>query len=75
MSLLTPAQFLIHNLEGKVGSKSPRIYLPPDKALEVLRRISGEDFEFDGKQWRAWIRQNQETFDKRWQRALQDVRR
>jgi hypothetical protein len=43
------------NLAGELG-EGRREYLPREKALELLRERTGQDFGFDVQQWRKWIR-------------------
>jgi hypothetical protein len=46
------------NLNGEVSSDIVFGYFEKNTALEILRKITGEDFGYDVEAWRAWIKQN-----------------
>jgi hypothetical protein len=46
------------NLRGDIDPARRREYLPKDKALELLRKWSGQDFGYDFDAWKAWIREH-----------------
>jgi hypothetical protein len=33
-------------------------YFKPEVALEILKTATGQDFDYDIQQWRAWIKKN-----------------
>jgi hypothetical protein len=43
------------NLAGEIA-QGRREYLPRERAYELLREWTGQDFGYDIAQWRAWIR-------------------
>ena len=55
MSRLTLYQGLLLNLEGKIDP-ARREYLSKEKALELLRHHTRQDFGSDVAAWKAWIR-------------------
>lgn len=61
MALLAPHQVLIRNLKGEIQEHS-RVYMPREKALEQLRRVSGKDFGLDIAAWQRWVSENKEMF-------------
>ena len=62
MSLLLPHQMLLHNLGGKVTPEMGRIYIGKEKALDLLRQITGQDFGENVKEWTQWIGQHKDEF-------------
>ena len=55
MSRLTLFQGLLLNLEGKIRP-GRREYLPKEEAREQLVALTGQDFGYDVKAWRAGLR-------------------
>ena len=64
MSLLKVHEIYLKNLEGLVPSENVRIYMEKDKALAELKEITGVDFGYDVENWRKWIADNLDKFDK-----------
>jgi len=58
MSHLTPYKGLLLNLQGMIDASRRREYLPKEKALELLRKWSGQDFGYDVEAWKAWVRKH-----------------
>jgi hypothetical protein len=52
---MTPLQGLLLNLEGKIPP-GRRSYMPKEEAYERLVKRTGQDFGYDVKAWRAWLR-------------------
>ena len=50
------------NLRGEIPEHRGREYLPRERALELLRRWTGQDFGLDGDRWESWLRANVEEF-------------
>jgi hypothetical protein len=55
VSRLTLFQGLLLNLEGKIRP-GRREYLPKEEARKRLVALTGQDFGYDVKAWRAWLR-------------------
>ena len=51
---LLPHELLLANLKG--GLKNSRGYIPKERAYAQLKKISGQDFGYDVKAWRQYIR-------------------
>jgi len=58
MSKVTFHQGLLLNLEGKVIPRTRRDYLPREKAYEMLKKDTGQDFGYDVKAWKKWLEEN-----------------
>jgi hypothetical protein len=52
---MTPIKGLVLNLEGKIPA-GRREYRPKEEARERLVALTGQDFGYDVKAWRAWLR-------------------
>jgi hypothetical protein len=49
-------ELLLINLEGKFDyALHPRVYMPADKALEILKQASGKNFGYDVRAWKEYI--------------------
>ena len=55
MSRMTPLQGLLLNLEGKIRP-GRREYMPKEEARKRLVALTGQDFGYDVKAWRARLR-------------------
>jgi hypothetical protein len=55
MSHLTPLEGFLQNLAGKI-EKGRREYLPREEAYKELKEITGQDFGYDVRKWREWIK-------------------
>lgn len=51
----SPEEAMIQNLEGKWPEGS-LYFLPKERALEQLKRITGVDFGYDTVAWRSWMK-------------------
>lgn len=58
MSRLTPYRGLLMNLRGEIPQERARQYLPPERAAELLRQKTSQDFGLDADRWEAWLRAN-----------------
>jgi hypothetical protein len=56
MSRVTFLEGMFANLAGVVPAKR-REYLPKEKALEELKRLTGADYGYDVRAWREHFRQ------------------
>ena len=57
MSQISLFEGLLLNLEQKVPESRRRLYLPKEKALEELRKRTGQDFGENAPAWRTWLKQ------------------
>jgi hypothetical protein len=54
------------NLAGEIP-EGRREYLSPAEALDMLKRVSGQDYGYDLKAWKQWLKENP---PRTWQAAL-----
>src|SRR5689334_8172112 len=59
---LYPHQILLLNLEGKQSKLPLQVQMLPQEALRQLNAASGQDFGYDAKAWRKFIRANGGAF-------------
>lgn len=57
MSRITIFQDLLMNLAEEFEEYMME-YLPKEEAHRQLKQLTGQDFGYDVKQWRQWIREN-----------------
>jgi hypothetical protein len=57
MTRLTPNQLFLENLEGKLPEGAWG-YMSKETAYKWLKQTTGQDFGYDAKAWRVWIRKN-----------------
>ena len=57
MSRMLPVRGFLLNLEGKIAP-GKREYLPREEAHRLLKVLTGQDFGYDTKAWRAWLAQH-----------------
>jgi hypothetical protein len=55
MTRVTPIAGLLANLDPKT-SLHGRAYLPRDRALQLLKEWTGQDFGYDVTAWEEWLR-------------------
>lgn len=55
MSQLMPLEGLLLNLKQAIPSTRRREYLPKERALELLKEWTGQDFGYDVAAWERWI--------------------
>ena len=58
MSLLLPAERYLINLESEISPEYVFIFVPKNLALAGLRLLTGQDFGYDARKWRAWLEAN-----------------
>ena len=58
MSHLTPLAGALRNLKQEVPPERRREYVPRERALELLKRWTGQDFGYDAEKWETWIAEN-----------------
>lgn len=58
MTRLRPFQILLMNLDEKISSSNIKIFLPKEKAYEILKEKTGQDFGYDVSEWRLWLIEN-----------------
>lgn len=57
MTRLHPLEGLLLNLDQKI-KEGRREYLTKSEAREKLKALTGQDFGYDSKKWRAWIEEH-----------------
>jgi hypothetical protein len=57
MSRIPPYKLLIMNMEHNI-QEGRREYMPSDKALELLKSLTGQDFGDDIEAWKKWLKDN-----------------
>jgi hypothetical protein len=55
MSQMMPLEGALKNLKQDIPPERRREYLPRERALELLKEWTGQDFGFDVPKWEAWI--------------------
>ena len=55
MTRLTYEQLIVANL-GQGLSEHTRGYMPKEQASELLKQYAGQDFGYDVKAWKKWMR-------------------
>ncbi|NJR31863.1 MAG: hypothetical protein HC778_02025 [Chamaesiphon sp. CSU_1_12] len=58
MTRLLPLQILIKNLKGEIPASQVKIYISKDRAYQLLKEWTGQDFGEDIKAWQAWVKKN-----------------
>lgn len=58
MTRLLPLQGLIKNIRGEITQKHGRLYLPKDRAYQLLKDWTGQDFGEDIDAWENWVRKH-----------------
>jgi hypothetical protein len=51
---ISPEELFIENLDEQISKESMQ-YMPKERALDALKKISGEDFEYDVDKWKKWL--------------------
>jgi hypothetical protein len=55
MAHMMPLEGALKNLKQEVPPARRREYVPRERALELLKQWTGQDFGFDVHKWEAWI--------------------
>ena len=55
MSHMMPLEGALKNLKQEIPPERRREYVPRERALELLKQWTGQDFGFDVAKWEAWI--------------------
>lgn len=55
MSHMMPLDGALRNLKQEIPPERRREYLTRERALELLKQWTGQDFGFDVAKWEAWI--------------------
>jgi hypothetical protein len=58
MSLLTGYELLVLNLAEKIPLERRAVYMPKERAHELLVQITGQDHGYDVESWRKWLTEN-----------------
>jgi hypothetical protein len=61
MSHLTPLAGALKNLKQEVPPQRRRDYVPRERALELLKQWTGQDFGYDLDKWEAWIAEHRSS--------------
>lgn len=65
MAHLLPLEGLLKNLKQEIPSYRRREYLTRERAYELLKQWTGQDFGFDADKWGDWVHENQDLIYKR----------
>ena len=65
MSQLMPLEVLLLNLKQEISPVRRREYLPKERALQLLKEWTGQDFGDDVAAWERWIAEHGENFPRR----------
>jgi hypothetical protein len=63
MSKLTYTRGLLMNIAGEIRVGA-RAYLPKEKALEMLKLYTGQNFGYDIVAWKQWLKDNKSIYKK-----------
>ncbi len=55
MAHMMPLEGALKNLKGEIPPERRREYVSPERALELLKLWTGQDFGFDVAKWEKWI--------------------
>lgn len=58
MSQMMPLEGALKNLKQEIPPERRREYISRERALELLKQWTGQDFGFDVAKWEAWIAQH-----------------
>lgn len=58
MAHLLPITLFLMNLKGDIRPGT-REYRTPERALEALKQMTGEDFGYDVQAWKQWLRSDE----------------
>jgi len=53
---MMPLEGALKNLRQEISPERRREYVSRERALELLKQWTGEDFGYDADQWEAWIK-------------------
>jgi hypothetical protein len=53
---LTPSRLCLKNLKREIPAYMRREHMSSEKALELLRAMTGQDFGSNVQRWEEWIR-------------------
>jgi hypothetical protein len=58
MTRLFPLQGLIKNIRGDVPQMQRRLYVPKERAYQLLKAWTGQDFGEDIEAWENWVNEH-----------------
>ena len=61
MSHIMPLEGALKNLKQEISPERRREYVPRERALELLKQWTGQDFGYDVEAWEAWIAEHGST--------------
>jgi hypothetical protein len=64
MTRLLPLQGLIKNMAGEISKNNMRVYMPKEKAYELLKEWTGQDFGQDIEAWKNWVEKHPDIISK-----------
>jgi hypothetical protein len=63
MSRILPHQYVLYNLAHKRGEPKSHLHCPREIVYEELKRHTGQDFGYDIKAWRQWLKEDKTRYD------------
>lgn len=57
MTRLIPLHGLIKNMRGEIPTMQ-RSYIPPERAYQLLKTLTGQDFGRDIEAWDNWVKEH-----------------
>ena len=60
MAHMIPLEGALKNLRQEIPPDRRREYVTRERALELLRKWTGQDFGFDADQWENWISEHRD---------------
>jgi hypothetical protein len=64
MTRLLPLQGLIKNMTGEISENNMRVYMPKEKAYELLKEWTDQDFGQDIEAWKDWVKKHPNIISK-----------
>jgi hypothetical protein len=58
MTRLLPLRGLIMNIKGELSQTQRRLYIPKERAYELLKALTGQDFGEDIEAWENWVNEH-----------------
>lgn len=58
MTRLLPLQGLIKNIKGEIPPTQSRLYVPKERAYQLLKAWTGQDFDRDIEAWENWVNEH-----------------
>jgi hypothetical protein len=58
MTQILPLQGLILNIKGEIPQTQRKLYIPKERAYELLKAWTGQDFGEDIEAWTSWVKKH-----------------